>query len=77
MHPLLHPLTLVGAYSNHAAGLSCANVIRDAETGHVVGYVTLSAGQIARAALPKPLQRNKRRPAARRDQPAMSVRHSM
>jgi GNAT superfamily N-acetyltransferase len=47
------------AWANHAAGLSRANVICDAATGQIVGYVTLSAGQIERAALPKPLQRNK------------------
>lgn len=46
-------------WANHAAGLSRTNVICDAETGQIVGYVTLSAGQIKRAALPKPLQRNK------------------
>lgn len=46
-------------WANHAAGLSRANVICDAKTGQIVGYVTLSAGQIERAALPKPLQRNK------------------
>ncbi|MGD9537319.1 MAG: GNAT family N-acetyltransferase [Alphaproteobacteria bacterium] len=47
------------AWANHAAGLSRANVICDAATNQIVGYVTLSAGQIERAALPKPLQRNK------------------
>jgi GNAT superfamily N-acetyltransferase len=47
------------AWANHAAGLSRANVVCDATTGRIVGYVTLSAGQIERAALPKPLQRNK------------------
>jgi GNAT superfamily N-acetyltransferase len=47
------------AWANHAAGLSRANVVCDASTGRIVGYVTLSAGQIERAALPKPLQRNK------------------
>ena len=47
------------AWANHAAGLSRVNVVRDAATGHVVGYVTLSAGQIERASLAKPLQRNK------------------
>lgn len=46
-------------WANHAAGLSRANVICDAETGQIVGYVTLSAGQIERSMLPKPLQRNK------------------
>jgi len=47
------------AWANHAAGLSRTNVICDAATGRIVGYVTLSAGQIARAALSKPQQRNK------------------
>lgn len=47
------------AWANHAAGLSRTNVIGDAATGRIVGYVTLSAGQIARAALSKPQQRNK------------------
>ncbi|MGE0006265.1 MAG: GNAT family N-acetyltransferase [Parvibaculaceae bacterium] len=46
-------------WANHAAGLSRANVICDVVTGRIVGYVTLSAGQIERAALPKPQQRNK------------------
>ncbi len=51
------------AWANHAAGLSRANVICDSAGegagGRIVGYVTLSAGQIERAALPKPQQRNK------------------
>ena len=47
------------AWANHAAGISRANVVCDAATGEIVGYVTLSAGQIERAALPKPHQRNK------------------
>jgi len=47
------------AWANHAAGLSRANVIREASTGRIVGYVTLSAGQIERAALPRPFQRNR------------------
>jgi GNAT superfamily N-acetyltransferase len=47
------------AWANHAAGISRANVICDATTAQIVGYVTLSAGQIERAALPKPQQRNK------------------
>lgn len=47
------------AWANHAAGLSRANVICDAATGAIVGYVTLSAGQIERAALAKSHQRNK------------------
>lgn len=47
------------AWANHAAGISRANVICDAATAQIVGYVTLSAGQIERAALPKSQQRNK------------------
>jgi GNAT superfamily N-acetyltransferase len=47
------------AWANHAAGLSRANVVCHATTGRIVGYVTLSAGQIERAALPKRQQRNK------------------
>jgi predicted N-acetyltransferase YhbS len=47
------------AWTNHAAGISRTNVICDAETNEIVGYVTLSAAQIERAFLPKPLQRNK------------------
>jgi GNAT superfamily N-acetyltransferase len=47
------------AWANHAAGISRANVICDAATARIVGYVTLSAGQIERAALPKSQQRNK------------------
>lgn len=50
------------SWANHAAGVSRANVICDAETGQIVGYVTLSAGQIERSALPKPLQRNRTDP---------------
>lgn len=47
------------AWANHAAGISRTNVICDAETNEIVGYVTLSTAQIERAFLPKPLQRNK------------------
>jgi GNAT superfamily N-acetyltransferase len=47
------------AWTNHAAGLSRTNVICDPGTGRIDGYVTLSAGQIERAALPKSQQRNK------------------
>jgi GNAT superfamily N-acetyltransferase len=47
------------AWTNHAAGLCRANVICDAATGRIVGYVTLSAGHIERSALPKPQQHNK------------------
>jgi len=47
------------AWANHAAGISRANVICDAATAGIIGYVTLSAGQIERTALPKPQQRYK------------------
>ena len=47
------------AWINHAAGISRTNVVCDTATGRIVGYVTLSAGQIERAALAKPQQRNK------------------
>jgi GNAT superfamily N-acetyltransferase len=47
------------AWSNHAAGISRTNIICDEATDEIVGYVTLSAAQIERAFLPKPLQRNK------------------
>jgi len=47
------------AWSNHAASISRTNVITDIPSGQIVGYVTLSAAQIERAVLPKPMQRNK------------------
>jgi ribosomal protein S18 acetylase RimI-like enzyme len=47
------------AWTNHSSGISRTNVICVAETNEIVGYVTLSAAQIERAFLPKPLQRNK------------------
>jgi GNAT superfamily N-acetyltransferase len=50
------------AWANHAAGISRANVICNVATGRIVGYVTLSAGQIERAALPRPQQRNRPNP---------------
>lgn len=46
-------------WANHAAGLSRVNIVCGAQGGPIIGYVTLSAGQIERAALPRPLQRNK------------------
>lgn len=46
------------AWNNHVGGASRVNVITD-EAGSIVGYVTLSAAQIERAFLPKPLQRNR------------------
>jgi GNAT superfamily N-acetyltransferase len=47
------------AWINHAAGISRSNVICDTATSDIIGYVTLSAGQIERAFLPKSQQRNK------------------
>ncbi len=47
------------AWTNHAAGISRANVICDGISGPISGYVTLSAAQIERASLPKGRQRNK------------------
>jgi GNAT superfamily N-acetyltransferase len=47
------------AWANHTAAVSRVNVIADAVSGRVVGYVTLSAAQIERAFLPKPQQRNR------------------
>jgi GNAT superfamily N-acetyltransferase len=47
------------AWTNHAASISRTNVICDAVTGEIAGYVTLSAAQIERAFLPKSQQRNK------------------
>ena len=46
------------AQSNHASGASRVNVICDAVSRAVVGYVTLNAAQIERAFLPKAQQRN-------------------
>lgn len=47
------------AWSNHVAGVSRTNVLCDAASGDIIGYVTLSAAQIERAFLPKPHQRYK------------------
>ena len=46
------------AWSNHRSGFSRVNVMNDAASGRIIGYVTLSAAQIERAFLPKPQQRN-------------------
>jgi predicted N-acetyltransferase YhbS len=46
------------AWGNHTGGSSRVNVICDATSGRIVGYVTLSAAQIERAFLPKAQQRN-------------------
>ena len=47
------------AWFNHVNDISRVTVIADAATGGIVGYVTLSAAQIERAFLPKPMQRNR------------------
>lgn len=47
------------AFANHAAGISRTNVICDAATAEIIGYVSLSAAQIERAFLLKSQQRNK------------------
>ena len=47
------------AWSNQANGVSRVNVIADAASGRIAGYVTLSAAQIERSFLPKPPQRNR------------------
>jgi predicted N-acetyltransferase YhbS len=47
------------AWENHVSGASRVNLIADASSGRVVGYVTLSAAQIERAYLPKSQQRNR------------------
>jgi GNAT superfamily N-acetyltransferase len=47
------------AWHNHASGISRANVICDARTGSVVGYVTLCATQIEREFLARAHRRNK------------------
>jgi GNAT superfamily N-acetyltransferase len=47
------------AWHNHVSGISRTNVICDAGTKSIVGYVTLSAAQIEREFLAKAHQRNK------------------
>jgi GNAT superfamily N-acetyltransferase len=47
------------AWVNHETGISRTNVICDVATSDIIGYVSLSAGQIERAFLPKSQQRNK------------------
>jgi GNAT superfamily N-acetyltransferase len=47
------------AWHNHASGVSRVSIIADVASGHLVGYVTLSAAQIERAFLPRPQQRNR------------------
>ena len=46
------------AWRNQQSGATRTNVVCDADTGAIVGFVTLSAAQIERAFLPKPAQRN-------------------
>jgi RimJ/RimL family protein N-acetyltransferase len=46
------------AWNNHLNGASRVNVICRKDSGLIVGYVTLSSGQIQRAFLPKSRQRN-------------------
>ena len=50
------------AWRNQAAGISRTSVLIDQATGAIAAYVSLAAGQIERAALPKAAQRN--RPSA-------------
>jgi len=47
------------AWHNQEASVSRTSVMCDTATGAVAGYVSLSAGQIERAHLPKPAQRNR------------------
>jgi GNAT superfamily N-acetyltransferase len=47
------------AWANQTSGASRVNIVTDATSGRIVGYVTLSAAQIERAFLPKPQQRNR------------------
>jgi predicted N-acetyltransferase YhbS len=47
------------AWSNQDSGASRVNVITEAASGRIVGYVSLSATQIERAFLPKSQQRNR------------------
>lgn len=47
------------AWHNQQAGLSRTTVLCDAESGAIVGYVTLSTGHVEREFLAKSAQRNK------------------
>ena len=47
------------AWSNQVNRLSRVSVVTDTEIGRIAGLVTLSACQIERTFLPKPLQRNR------------------
>lgn len=46
------------AWHNHASGASRVNIMTAPASGHIVGYVTLSAAQVERAFLAKSQQRN-------------------
>jgi predicted N-acetyltransferase YhbS len=47
------------AWFNHSGGASRVTVLAEAASRRIVGYITLSAAQIERAFLPKPMQRNR------------------
>ena len=47
------------AWANQTSGVSRVNIVADAATGRIAGYVTLSAAQIERSLLPRPQQRNR------------------
>jgi GNAT superfamily N-acetyltransferase len=47
------------AWSNQQANVSRINVVCEPQGGRIIGYVSLSAGHIERAYLPKPAQRNR------------------
>ncbi len=46
-------------WRNQMAGVSRTSVVCDADSGTIVGYVSLAAAQIERAYLPKPDRRNR------------------
>jgi predicted N-acetyltransferase YhbS len=50
------------AWTNQVSGVSRTNVICDSTNGDIIGFVSLSAGQVERAFLPKANQRNKPNP---------------
>jgi predicted N-acetyltransferase YhbS len=47
------------AWQNQVSNVSRTSVMVDEASGQIAGYVTLCAGQIQRAHLPKPQQRNR------------------
>ncbi len=47
------------AWNNQHANVSRINVVCDPQSGRIMGYVSLSAGHIERAYLPKSAQRNR------------------